>query len=96
MQATIAYYIPYKVTKKSCLYLCLISFPSLVSSDALARGMDIPKVKYVVSYELPKYVKNYVHRIGRTGRAGKKGTAVTLLLSKQVYSIISSFLITST
>ncbi|XP_069675655.1 probable ATP-dependent RNA helicase Dbp73D [Periplaneta americana] len=56
----------------------------LVSSDALARGMDIPCVDYVVLYSMPKSIKNYIHRVGRTARAGKPGTAVTLLLETQV------------
>lgn len=60
---------------------------SIVSSDALARGMDIPGVKYVVSYDAPMYIKTYIHRIGRTARAGKKGTAVTLLLNEEVSQV---------
>ncbi|XP_049812925.1 probable ATP-dependent RNA helicase Dbp73D isoform X2 [Schistocerca nitens] len=56
----------------------------LISTDALARGMDMPNIKYVISYDLPKYIKNYIHRIGRTGRAGKSGKAVTLILQNQV------------
>ncbi|GLH10172.1 Probable ATP-dependent RNA helicase Dbp73D [Gryllus bimaculatus] len=56
----------------------------LVSSDALARGIDIPDVDYVVSYDVPKFVKTHIHRIGRTARAGRKGTAVTFLEKKEV------------
>lgn len=56
----------------------------MVSSDALARGMDIEGVDYVVLYTAPKSVKNYIHRVGRTGRAGRPGTAVTFLLDGQV------------
>lgn len=56
----------------------------LISTDALARGTDMPNVKYVVSYDFPKYVKNYIHRIGRTGRAGKSGKAITFVLENQV------------
>lgn len=55
----------------------------LVCSDALARGVDIPGVRLVISYDLPKHVKGYVHRAGRTGRAGRKGTAVSIVTSKQ-------------
>lgn len=58
----------------------------MVSSDALARGMDIEGVEYVVLYNAPKSVKNYIHRVGRTGRAGRAGTAVTFLLDSQVYA----------
>lgn len=56
----------------------------VVSSDALARGMDIEGVDYVVLYTAPKSIKNYIHRVGRTGRAGRPGTAVTFLLDSQV------------
>ncbi|BES92167.1 ATP-dependent RNA helicase [Nesidiocoris tenuis] len=51
----------------------------LVASDVLARGMDVPGVEAVVSYDPPKHVEGYVHRAGRTGRAGAEGVAVTLL-----------------
>lgn len=56
----------------------------LISSDALARGLDIPDVQLVVSYDVPKHIKGYIHRAGRTGRAGKSGIAVTLLTPNQV------------
>lgn len=50
----------------------------LVATDVAARGIDIPSLDYVVNYELPFVAQDYVHRIGRTGRAGQKGLAVTL------------------
>ncbi|KYN34502.1 putative ATP-dependent RNA helicase Dbp73D [Trachymyrmex septentrionalis] len=56
----------------------------LISSDALARGLDILDVQLVVSYDLPKHIKGYIHRAGRTGRAGKSGTAVSILTANQV------------
>lgn len=55
-----------------------------MSTDKFARGMDIPNVKYVVSYDMPKDVKGYIHRVGRTGRAGQQGTAVTMVHHTQV------------
>ncbi|KAF4532062.1 hypothetical protein B566_EDAN016134 [Ephemera danica] len=55
----------------------------IVSSDALARGIDIPCVDCVVSYDAPQLTQQYVHRMGRTGRAGRKGTAITLLGPQQ-------------
>ena len=54
-----------------------------MSTDALARGMDIDNVRFVISYESPPYLKTYIHRAGRTARAGKVGTAVTLLDKKE-------------
>lgn len=48
----------------------------LVATDVAARGLDIPDVKYVYNYELPNVPEAYVHRIGRTARAGKEGAAV--------------------
>lgn len=58
----------------------------IVCSDALARGMDIPHVDVVISYDAPRHVKTYIHRIGRTARAGRKGTAVTLLAANELNS----------
>lgn len=52
--------------------------PVLVATDVAARGLDIPAVKLVVNCTFPLTVEDYVHRIGRTGRAGKEGLAITL------------------
>jgi ATP-dependent RNA helicase RhlE len=51
---------------------------TLVATDVAARGIDIPGVAYVVNYELPDVPDNYVHRIGRTARAGREGEAIAL------------------
>lgn len=51
----------------------------LVATDVAARGLDIPSVSHVVNYDLPTSVEVYVHRIGRTGRAGREGAAITIL-----------------
>lgn len=50
----------------------------LVASDVAARGLDIPSVSHVFNFDVPSHAEDYVHRIGRTGRAGRKGTALTL------------------
>jgi len=50
----------------------------LVASDVAARGLDIPDVSHVFNYDVPTHPEDYVHRIGRTGRAGKSGTALTI------------------
>ena len=54
------------------------SLQALVATDVAARGLDIPELNYVFNLELPHVAEDYVHRIGRTGRAGKKGLAITL------------------
>lgn len=51
----------------------------LVATDLAARGIDIKFLPYVVNYELPRSPKDYIHRIGRTGRAGSKGKAISLI-----------------
>uniref|UniRef100_K3WIQ8 RNA helicase n=1 Tax=Globisporangium ultimum (strain ATCC 200006 / CBS 805.95 / DAOM BR144) TaxID=431595 RepID=K3WIQ8_GLOUD len=51
----------------------------LVATDVAGRGLDIPDVTHVVNYDLPSKIQNYTHRIGRTGRAGKEGIAISLL-----------------
>ena len=64
----------------------------LVASDVAARGLDIPDVSHVFNYDVPIHADDYVHRIGRTGRAGRKGTALMLVLDKdkKAYSAILS------
>jgi ATP-dependent RNA helicase DDX23/PRP28 len=51
----------------------------LVATDVAGRGIDIPDVSMVINYDMAKSIEDYVHRIGRTGRAGKTGSAVTFL-----------------
>jgi superfamily II DNA/RNA helicase len=51
----------------------------LVATDVAARGIDVPTITHVVNYDLPKFPEDYVHRIGRTGRAGRNGIAVSLV-----------------
>jgi len=51
----------------------------MIATDVAARGLDISNVEYVINYDFPNDIENYVHRIGRTGRADKKGTSITFL-----------------
>ncbi len=65
----------------------------LVATDVAARGLDIDDISHVINYDLPQDPEIYVHRIGRTGRAGKTGVAMTLLTPKEQWRLrrIESF-----
>lgn len=56
----------------------------LVATDVAARGLDIEQMPLVINYDLPNVAEDYVHRIGRTGRAGEKGTAISLVSADEV------------
>lgn len=56
----------------------------LVSSDAMTRGMDVEGVRNVINYDMPSYIKTYIHRAGRTARAGQVGRCFTLLRKHEV------------
>lgn len=58
----------------------------LICSDALARGIDIHGIDIVISYDAPRHIKTYIHRVGRTARAGRQGLAVTLLTNVEMSS----------
>jgi ATP-dependent RNA helicase DeaD len=53
--------------------------PVLIASDVAARGIDVDDIDLVVNYDIPQDFEYYIHRVGRTGRAGKKGLAITLI-----------------
>ncbi|GJJ75691.1 ATP-dependent RNA helicase DDX42 [Entomortierella parvispora] len=57
-------------------------FPTLVATDVAARGLDIKSIRTVVNYDVARDIDSHVHRVGRTGRAGEKGTAYTLITEK--------------
>jgi len=59
----------------------------LVATDVAARGLDIESLSMVINYDLPIEAENYVHRIGRTARAGKTGKAITLASEQDVYEL---------
>jgi len=56
----------------------------LVATDVAARGLDIDELPHVINFELPRTPEDYIHRIGRTGRAGKPGTAISLVSASEV------------
>jgi ATP-dependent RNA helicase RhlE len=62
-------------------------FRILVATDVAARGLDVKDIELVVNYDLPDDVENYVHRIGRTGRAGKVGHAIAFATPQQIIDV---------
>merc|ERR1719330_861774 len=56
----------------------------LISTDLLARGIDVQQVSLVMNYDLPQKMESYLHRIGRSGRFGRKGTAINFVTDKDV------------
>jgi superfamily II DNA/RNA helicase len=60
----------------------------LVATDVAARGLDIDELPHVINFELPRTPEDYIHRIGRTGRAGKPGTAISLVSASEVQYLV--------
>merc|ERR1711910_32737 len=59
----------------------------LISTDLLARGIDVQQVSLVINYDLPQNMENYLHRIGRSGRFGRKGVAINFVTNADVRSM---------
>ena len=59
----------------------------LISTDLLARGIDVQQISLVINYEMPIQRENYVHRIGRSGRYGKKGSAINLICGDEMNAV---------
>ncbi len=59
----------------------------LVATDVAARGVDIPEITHIINYDLPREDKIYIHRVGRTARFGKDGTALSIILPDEMYLI---------
>lgn len=55
------------------------NYPILIATDVAARGIDVDDIDLVVNFDIPQDNEYYIHRVGRTGRAGKKGLAITLV-----------------
>merc|ERR1712146_49109 len=59
----------------------------LISTDLLARGIDVQQVSLVINYDMPQHVENYLHRIGRSGRFSRKGVAIDFLTKRDIRSM---------
>ena len=59
----------------------------LLTTDLLARGIDIPQVNLVINYDIPPNKETYIHRIGRCGRFGKKGISITFVKSEDAMDV---------
>merc|ERR1712110_486621 len=55
--------------------------PILVATDVASRGIDVKDIKYVINYDFPGSIEDYIHRVGRTGRAGATGSSYTFFTS---------------
>ena len=70
-------------------------FTVLIATDIAARGLDIPHIEHVINYDLPQRTEDYIHRIGRTARAGKKGSALSFIsesdqkIWRNIYKLIT-------
>ena len=62
-------------------------FNILVATDVAARGIDVSDLTHVINFSIPEEHENYIHRIGRTGRAGKEGTAIVLVAPSEMYRV---------
>ena len=60
----------------------------LVATNVASRGLDIPAVSHVINFDMPDNLEEYVHRIGRTARAGRRGTAVTFVSDPQDFELL--------
>ncbi|WP_353163797.1 DEAD/DEAH box helicase [Empedobacter brevis] len=62
-------------------------YRGIITTDIMARGLDIPDVTHVINFEIPEIPEQYIHRIGRTGRADKKGEAISYFSEKEIESL---------
>ncbi|MDP2139035.1 MAG: DEAD/DEAH box helicase [Candidatus Didemnitutus sp.] len=65
------------------------AFEFLIATDVAARGLDVDDLEVVFNYDLPNDAEDYTHRIGRTGRAGKSGRAITFVCGREIYKLQS-------
>ena len=79
--------VPQKKRQRLVLQFQTGEFPVLVATDIAARGLHVPNVTHVINYDLPNEAEDYVHRIGRTGRAGETGIAISFACEKYSYHL---------
>ncbi|MDR0250991.1 MAG: DEAD/DEAH box helicase [Burkholderiales bacterium] len=63
------------------------SIDIVVATDVAARGLDVPRISHVINYDIPNDTEAYIHRIGRTGRAGRQGSAILFVAPRELYSL---------
>lgn len=64
----------------------------LIATDVASRGLDVRDITYVINYDMPKIIEDYVHRIGRTGRAGANGIAITFFATDEDVRLARDFI----
>jgi len=80
--------VPQRKRQKLIARIARGELANLVATDVAARGLHIPEVTHVYNYDLPQNAEDYVHRIGRTARAGASGDAISLACEEYVYSLM--------
>ncbi len=81
--------IPQNIREKTVEDLRAGRIDILVATDVAARGLDVERISHVVNYDIPHDTSSYVHRIGRTGRAGRQGDAILLMTPRERYLLRS-------
>jgi ATP-dependent RNA helicase DeaD len=77
--------VPQQVRERTVAQLKSAKLDILVATDVAARGLDVDRISHVVNYDIPTDTESYVHRIGRTGRAGRKGDAISFVTPRERY-----------
>src|SRR5690606_178259 len=75
--------VPQAVRERTVNQLKAGKLDILVATDVAARGLDVERISHVVNYDIPTDTESYVHRIGRTGRAGRKGDAISFITPRE-------------